>query len=98
VYYVLLSAVYFCRLVGPKPLLYLLIQPLVFFLILFTGSSSAVWICAVGFLCIGSHWTMFYLKAALLVTEVLKKLAGFDPTTQMHPSGGNSTRPRREGD
>jgi hypothetical protein len=70
VYYILLSSIFLWRLLGPKPFLYLLIQPLAFFVIHLTGSSTAVWICAIGFLCSGSHWIMLSLKAALVDEEV----------------------------
>jgi hypothetical protein len=69
-FYLLLSSIYLWRLLGPKPIVYLLMQPLVFFLIHFFGSSVIVWICAIGFLCSGSHWAMIAAKAFLMEGQV----------------------------
>ena len=69
-FYVLLSSIFFCRLLGAKTFLFLMIQPLVFFFIHFFGSSTLVWICAIGFLCSGSHWTMAYVKTIFLAEQV----------------------------
>ena len=72
-FYVLLSSIFLSKYLGPKPFLYLLIQPVVFFVIHLLGCSILVWICAVGFLMSGSHWITVALKANLLDGQVKER-------------------------
>jgi len=69
-FYVLLSTIFLGKYLGPKPLLYLMIQPVVFFIVHLFGCSILVWACAIVFLMNGSHWIMLAIKGNLLSGQV----------------------------
>ena len=69
-FYFLLSAIQLYKTLGPKPLLYLLLQPAAFFLVHLLGCSILVWLCAIMFLMIGLIPGLDQAKVYLLDGQV----------------------------